>query len=64
MPSDGQLPEIEPKALAQAEAYRCDDEVKDVLANLLSLQAHLAASEFSEKKTVLVRELTAKVRRR
>ena len=61
VPNEGQLAEIEAKPLAKAETYQRDAGAKDVLANLLSLKAHLAASEFSEMKNVYVRQLTAKV---
>lgn len=61
VPNEGQLSVIAPVDIATPDAYQRPTDAKDILASLLSLKVHLAASEFSEIAANLVRDAEKRV---
>jgi hypothetical protein len=64
VPNEGQLTAIPPNDLSNVEPYQRSAELKDVLATLLPLHVHLAASEVTAQASELLRKAEAQVRGR
>jgi hypothetical protein len=61
VPTEATLPPVVATKLFALEPYRPDSSERDILARLKPLQAHLAESEFSERKAQMLREIEHEV---